>query len=76
MKKYVLDACAIFALFQDEAGADVIDNLLVKAANGLCLVSMHRINLLEVYYGYLREDGKTIADKHIAAIESSCINEV
>jgi len=74
MTKYILDACAVVALFQKETGADMVENLLVKAMNGRCIVSMHRMNLLEVYYGYLRDDGSTVADKHISAIESSCIN--
>ncbi|MDR1015653.1 MAG: hypothetical protein LBL86_11860 [Coriobacteriales bacterium] len=54
MKKYVLDACAPIALFQKEQGPDIIEGLLVAAAGGSCSVSMNVVNLLEVYYGYLR----------------------
>ena len=49
MKTYVLDACAIVALFNDEIGANVVDNLLVDAANGLCSLTMNKYSLLEVY---------------------------
>ena len=73
MKKYVLDANALIALFQKEDGADIVENILVMAMDGKCQVSMHRLNLLEVYYGYLRADGKAVADKYIAAAEASCI---
>jgi predicted nucleic acid-binding protein len=73
MKKYVLDANALIALFQKEDGADIIENILVMAMDGKCQIFMHRLNLLEVYYGYLRADGRTVAEKYIAAAESSCI---
>ena len=76
MKKYVLDACAVVALFKKEPGADIVENLLVKAMGGHCSVFIHRMNLLEVYYGYLRDDGKLVADRHLAAIEGSCIKIV
>ena len=69
-----MDACALIALIQQEDGADIVENILVEAMDGLCVVSMHRLNLLEVYYGYLRTDGKEVADKHISMIENSCIN--
>ena len=74
MKKYVLDACALIALIQNEDGADVVEGILLDAINGHCTVSMHRLNLLEVYYGYLRSDGKAVADEYLSAVEGSCIN--
>ena len=74
MKKYILDACALIALIQEEEGADIVENILVNAMYGHCSVSIHRVNLLEVYYGYLRADGITVAYKHIVAVENSCIN--
>ncbi len=76
MKRYVLDACALIALFQKEDGAEIVENILIEAMNGSCSVSIHRLNLLEVYYGYLRADGEAVADKHLAAVEASCINIV
>ena len=73
MKTYVLDACAIVALFNDEIGADVVDNLLVDAADGICSLTMNKYNLLEVYYGYLREDGEVFAEQQLANIKAACI---
>jgi predicted nucleic acid-binding protein len=73
MRKYVLDACALIALFQKEQGSDIIENLLVEAGSGECSVSMNVVNLLEVYYGYLRADGEDYAEHHLAAVLSSCI---
>jgi PIN domain nuclease of toxin-antitoxin system len=64
---YVLDAGAVVALFNDEKGADVVDSLFVEAASDLCNLVMNKYNLLEVYYGYLRNDGLAIAEKQLAA---------
>jgi PIN domain nuclease of toxin-antitoxin system len=76
MKKYVLDACALIALFQKEAGAEIVESLLVEAMKGSCSVSINAINLLEVYYGYLRADGEAFAERQLAAVAGSCINVI
>ena len=70
---YVLDANAIVALLKNEDGADVVDNLLVRAAAGDCSVCMNKFNLLEVYYGYRREDGEAFAEAQIKAIRGNAI---
>jgi len=71
---YTLDACAVLALLKNENGADLVDSLLVEAASGGCRVQMSKYNLLEVYYGFLREDGEMFAEKQIKAIRESPIN--
>ena len=55
---YVLDACAVIALLQAEAGASVVSGLLEE--NHRCLV--HAINVCEIYYDLYRRDGEEIAD--------------
>jgi len=42
---YVFDASAIIALFKNEEGADVIDSLLVQAADGECTVVMNKTSI-------------------------------
>ena len=59
--RYVLDACALLAFLNDEEGADKIEDLLNKSGTGDVSVSMSIINLLEVYYGELRDKGADIA---------------
>ncbi|MDR1493813.1 MAG: hypothetical protein LBT05_13995 [Planctomycetaceae bacterium] len=44
-KKYVLDACAILALLKNESGAEIVDTLLVEAAQNKCSVSMNKYAL-------------------------------
>ncbi|MDL2264512.1 type II toxin-antitoxin system VapC family toxin, partial [Synergistaceae bacterium OttesenSCG-928-I11] len=67
--KYVLDACAIIALLTDEAGADVVESLLVDSYSGKVVVYMNKLNLLEVYYGLYREYGKAFAHEKLEDIK-------
>ena len=70
---YVLDANAVIALLKNEDGADVVENLFSQAAAGNCSVCMNKYNLLEVYYGFFREDGEAFAEEKIRAIRESPI---
>ena len=61
-KPFVLDACALIAFLGDEPGADIVEDLLEKAAKGTHQLMIHKINLLEIYYGVYRDDGDETAD--------------
>ena len=52
---YVMDACALFAFFNAEEGAKVVAGILRDARNGTAKITMHSLNLLEVYYGVYRD---------------------
>jgi predicted nucleic acid-binding protein len=65
---YILDACAIIATIKNEKGFDKVKAILNEAFTEQSVIYMHSINLIEVYYKYLREDGKEIADKIIEKI--------
>jgi predicted nucleic acid-binding protein len=65
---YVLDACALVAFLADEDGADAVSSLLKQAKSGDVAIRMHKINLLEVYYGIYREYGEEYADNKIEMI--------
>jgi PIN domain nuclease of toxin-antitoxin system len=73
MKRYVFDACALIALINDERGADMVERLLIDAADGKCSISMTKLNLLEVYYGYLRDKGEEFAEYIVNVVENSGI---
>ena len=62
MSLYVLDACALIALLQDETGADIVDNIINSANAEEVEIIMHKANLLEVYYDAYRSRGKDSAD--------------
>ncbi len=65
MKTYVMDACALDAYLRDEAGADVVENILLESS-GPRLV--HAVNLCEVYYDTLRMGGPAAAEKAMANV--------
>ena len=71
--RYVLDACALIALMNNEAGANLVAGLYKRAVDGDTEIIINKVNLFEVYYGYLKEDGEEFAQKQLAAIESSVI---
>ena len=62
MKTYVLDACAMLAVLANEPGADEVERIYEKAAAGEAVLTMNKLNLLEVYYDFLRSYGKERAD--------------
>ena len=65
---YCLDACALIAFLCDEQGADVVEQLLIEAERKNISLIMHRINLLEVYYGIEKSEGKSRADEILKSI--------
>ncbi|MGH8477932.1 MAG: type II toxin-antitoxin system VapC family toxin [Methylococcales bacterium] len=65
---YVLDACALLRLVQDEHGADRVAQILDSARSGQCRVLLHQINLGEVIYRIGKTFGWTIAERKQAEI--------
>ena len=63
---YVLDACALIALLQEEQGADMVAATINAANYGDAKIIMNKINLLEVYYDAYRSRGKEQADLMLA----------
>lgn len=65
---FVLDASALIAFLNDEAGANKVEGILRKAKADNGVIYMNKINLLEVYYGVYRDDGKKKAEETITKI--------
>ncbi len=65
---FILDACALIAFLADETGADNVERCLKDAENGKCKIFMHRINLLEIFYGIYREEGEEEAEEVLESI--------
>ena len=68
MQNYILDACALLALFDDEQGADVVEELIEQAKNKKIILTMNAANLIEVYYDRIRMVGTEQADTVIQNI--------
>jgi len=65
---YVLDACALLRLAQDEPGADRVAEILSSAQAGVCRVLLHQINLGEVVYRIGKGFGWAVAERKQAEI--------
>jgi uncharacterized protein with PIN domain len=70
---FVLDACAIIALLQDEPGGDVLADILSDPGNR-CQV--HAINACEVYYDLYRRQGEDEASSLESILETAGIEVV
>jgi len=58
MRLYVLDACALAAVLYGETGADNVAHVINAAERGEVLLTMNKLNLLEVYYDAYRSLGR------------------
>ena len=65
---YVLDACALLRLAQDEPGAELIAEILAQAGSGAGRVLLHQINLGEVIYRIGKQFGWPVAERKRAEI--------
>ena len=61
---FILDACALIALLEDEPGARVVEDLLQDPANH-CFI--HEVNACEVYYD-LHRRGETEDAENLAVL--------
>jgi predicted nucleic acid-binding protein len=68
VQNYILDACALLALFDDEKGADIVEELLDRAKNDEITITMNAANFIEVYYDRIRKLGTKQADAVIQNI--------
>ena len=68
---FILDACALIALTNQEKGADIVADILKQATHGNVRLYMNRVNLYEVYYGFYREYGKEYALNVVENVEDS-----
>jgi predicted nucleic acid-binding protein len=68
VQNYILDACALLALFDDEKGADIVEGLLDQAKNNEIIITLNAANFIEVYYDRIRKLGTKQADSVIQNI--------
>jgi predicted nucleic acid-binding protein len=68
---YVLDACALIALFNEEEGADTVAELMTQASDGTDCLFMSSIQVMEVYYDRIYIKGSEYAEMVLESIYSS-----
>jgi predicted nucleic acid-binding protein len=76
MIHYVLDACALIAVFKKEEGFEIVRDLITDADVGKIAVSMSIVNALEVYYGFISADGIEYATGLMQRLDNSSIQIV
>jgi predicted nucleic acid-binding protein len=69
MTRYVFDACALIAFFQNEKGADKIADVFEAAENGTAAITINVINLFEIYYDICRTSGEERAERVLAELK-------
>ena len=74
--RYVLDASALMALLKNEAGGGAVSELIYAAYKGEAWISMHKLNLLEVYYDVYRFRGRELAEKIVAEVNNGPVTIV
>jgi PIN domain nuclease of toxin-antitoxin system len=76
MAPKVLDSYALMAFFEDEPGANVIRDLILKAEENKVSLLMSVVNLGEVWYSIARTNSPEIADQYIGEINGMAIELV
>ena len=56
MERYVLDACALIAYLNDEAGAEIVAELIEQSRQNILRLYVASVNLYEVFYDGLKRD--------------------
>jgi PIN domain nuclease of toxin-antitoxin system len=51
---YILDTCALFSVLNKEVGAEIVIKVFAESYKGNAILSIHQINLLEIYYNIFR----------------------
>jgi len=68
---YILDACALIALLNDEPGSDTVGELLTQAKEGSARVFITGVQALEVYYDRIYVRDREYADNFLKNLYSS-----
>ncbi len=76
MSTKILDANAVMVFLQDEPGADMVRNLLLKAEEGNVKLAMSVVNLGEVWYAIARVTSPETADQYVHQIRGMAIDIV
>lgn len=68
MKRYVLDANAVMAFFEDRPGAQTVQDLINRAAETQNFLLVSVVNWGEVYYSFWRDKGEEVANERLRMV--------
>jgi predicted nucleic acid-binding protein len=67
---FVLDTSAVITFLENEAGADIVEELLKKAESGVINIFLSFITFTEIYYIRLQKKVKEFALERIDSLET------
>jgi predicted nucleic acid-binding protein len=73
---YILDACALIAVFKDEDGGPEVNDLITRAETDEISLCVSIVNLIEVHYGNIRDFGLEKALEILEIIKSAQIEVI
>jgi predicted nucleic acid-binding protein len=73
---YVLDACALIAWLKNEPGADIVDGLLDRAEEDEIYLLINIVNLVEVYYGFMKDLGTDRAREIMQTVRETAVKVI
>lgn len=76
MATKVLDSYALMAFFEDEPGADLVRELLMKAEENKVTLLMSVVNLGKVWYSIAQTNSPEVADQYIGEVDGMAIEIV
>lgn len=68
-ERYVLDSSAFLALFEDEEGAETVQELLRRAGTGEIIIFVSFASFAELFYITYREDGPEEAQRRMGFMD-------
>jgi predicted nucleic acid-binding protein len=75
-KNYVLDSTAFLALFEDEPGAETVQELLKRAKKGEIIIFTSFVSFTEIFYITLREKGEKEAKRRVKLMNALAMTRV
>ena len=75
-KNYVLDSSAFLTFFEDEKGAEIVQELLERAKKGEVLIFVCFATFAKVFYITFREQGQEEARKRVKLMSRLAITRV
>jgi len=69
-RNYVLDSTAFLTMFEDEAGADTVQDLLDRANKSEILAFVSFVTFTEIFYITIREKGEEEAQKRTKLMDA------
>ena len=76
MTRYVLDTSALLTLFQDEAGAQTVEEILEACGDGRSKAYLPFMSLMEFDYLVLRSRGRSAVDGAIRIIQAWPVEKI